>query len=95
MPQSGVLSTDENHLTMSKEPVIAQKAPYAVDVEEGKCYSWCACGRSKNQPFCDGSHEGSGIEPVVFTAKKTERAYLCGCKSTASPPYCDGAHNKL
>jgi CDGSH-type Zn-finger protein len=80
---------------MTDEVVIAQKEPYAVDVERGKTYYWCACGRSKNQPFCDGSHQGTGIEPVEFTAKKTETAYLCGCKKTATPPFCDGTHNKL
>lgn len=80
---------------MSEEPVISQKAPFAVDVEKGKSYSWCACGRSKTQPFCDGSHQGTAIEPVVFTAGKTEEVYLCGCKGTASPPFCDGTHNKL
>ena len=80
---------------MSEEVVIAQKAPYAVDVEEGKTYYWCACGRSKNQPFCDGSHQGTGIEPVAFTAEKSEKAWLCGCKKSATPPFCDGTHNKL
>ena len=80
---------------MTKEAVIAQKQPYAVDVEAGKTYYWCACGRSKNQPYCDGSHQGTGIEPVAFTAEKTEKAWLCGCKKSANPPFCDGTHNKL
>jgi CDGSH-type Zn-finger protein len=80
---------------MSEKPVIAQKSPYAVDVTEGQTYHWCACGRSKNQPFCDGSHQGTGFEPVAFTAEKTETAYLCGCKRTGNPPFCDGTHNSL
>ncbi|MEJ2309001.1 MAG: CDGSH iron-sulfur domain-containing protein [Gammaproteobacteria bacterium] len=80
---------------MSEEVVIAQKAPYATDVEQGKTYYWCACGRSKNQPFCDGSHQGTGIEPVAFTAEKSEKAWLCGCKKSGTPPFCDGTHNKL
>ena len=80
---------------MSDDAVIAQKAPYGVDVEEGKTYYWCACGRSKNQPFCDGSHQGTGIEPVAYKAEKTEKAWLCGCKKTGGPPHCDGTHNKL
>ena len=80
---------------MSEEAVIAQKAPYPVEVTEGKTYYWCACGRSKNQPFCDGSHQGTGFEPVAFTAEKTETAYLCGCKRTANQPYCDGTHKSL
>lgn len=77
------------------EPKIAQKAPYAVDLEEGKEYHWCACGLSKNQPFCDGSHAGTGITPVAFKANKTGKAHLCGCKRTKNPPYCDGSHSKL
>ena len=76
------------------DALIAQKAPYATAVEEGKTYYWCACGRSKNQPFCDGSHKGTGIEPVAFTAQKSETVYLCGCKRTSNPPFCNGAHQK-
>jgi CDGSH-type Zn-finger protein len=80
---------------MSDEAVIAQKEPYAVDLTEGKTYYWCACGRSKKQPFCDGSHQGTGLEPVAFTAEKTGTAYLCGCKRSAKSPLCDGTHNAL
>jgi CDGSH-type Zn-finger protein len=80
---------------MAEEPIVAQLGPYPVEVEEGKQYAWCRCGRSKNQPFCDGSHEGTGLEPVVFTAEKTETIYLCGCKDTGDPPFCDGSHNLL
>lgn len=80
---------------MSDEAVIAQKAPHAVDVAQGKTYHWCACGRSKNQPFCDGSHQGTGFQPVAFTAEKSGTAYLCGCKRTANRPFCDGSHNSL
>jgi len=77
------------------EAVIAKKSPYAVEVSEGSTYHWCACGRSRNQPFCDGSHEGTGIEPLAFTAEKTAKVFLCGCKRTANPPFCDGTHNEL
>ena len=77
------------------EPVMTQKSPYKTDVEKGKTYYWCACGLSKSQPFCDGSHKTSGIEPVIFIAEKTETVYLCGCRKTAAPPFCDGSHNKL
>ena len=77
------------------DPVIAQKAPYASAVEAGKSYYWCACGKSANQPFCDGSHKGSGITPLAFTAEKDGTAYLCGCKASKNAPYCDGSHKAL
>lgn len=77
------------------EPVIAQKAPFAVDVEEGKSYWWCACGKSAAQPFCDGSHQGTDFSPVEFKAEKTETVYLCGCKHSGNGVLCDGSHNAL
>ncbi len=80
---------------MSDEPVIAQKNPYAVELEAGKDYYWCACGRSAKQPFCDGTHKDCTIRPVKFTAEKDGTAYLCGCKQTGNAPYCDGTHKKL
>ena len=76
-------------------PKIAQKSPYVVDVEEGKTYYWCSCGLSAKQPFCDGSHKGSGLSPLPYTADKTGQAAFCGCKATANQPLCDGAHRKL
>ncbi len=78
-----------------KEPVIAQKSSYQVELEEGKTYYWCSCGRSKNQPFCDGSHEGTEFKPVAFTAEKTGTVGICGSKHTANPSYCDETHRKL
>jgi CDGSH-type Zn-finger protein len=77
------------------EPIIAQKSPYAVDVEAEKTYYWCACGRSKNQPFCDGSHQGTEFSPVAYSAEKSETVYFCGCKRTSNKPLCDGTHNSL
>jgi CDGSH-type Zn-finger protein len=77
------------------EPSSPQKEPYAVEVEEGKSYYWCACGRSKSQPFCDGSHQGTDFQPVKFAAEKTDTVYLCGCKNTGNQPFCDGTHAKL
>jgi len=77
------------------EAKIAQKSPYAVDVVEGRRYAWCACGHSKSQPFCDGSHAGTGMLPMVFAAEKSETLYFCGCKQTKTPPFCDGTHNSL
>jgi len=77
------------------EPNIAQKAPYAVDLQEGQRYAWCGCGESSKQPFCDGSHKGTGLSPRVFTAEETKTAYLCGCKHTGNGPFCDGSHANL
>lgn len=76
-------------------PVIAQKSPMPVDVEAGKNYFWCACGQSKNQPFCDGSHAGTDFQPLKWTADETKRVFFCCCKHTAGQPLCDGSHNKL
>jgi CDGSH iron-sulfur domain-containing protein 3 len=76
-------------------PIPAQKEPYGVNVEAGKRYFWCACGRSSSQPFCDGSHKGTGLTPILFTAEATEEVWLCGCKATAGKPFCDGTHNTL
>ncbi|WNK01008.1 CDGSH iron-sulfur domain-containing protein [Thalassospiraceae bacterium LMO-JJ14] len=76
-------------------PTIAQKEPYAVELVEGKKYAWCACGLSSTQPFCDGKHKEVGMAPVVFTAEKSETAYLCGCKQTSDQPFCDGTHSDL
>lgn len=80
---------------MSEAPVVAQKAPYPVEVEAGKTYFWCACGRSSRQPFCDGSHKDTGLSPEKFTAEKDGKVFFCGCKQTANSPRCDGSHNKL
>jgi CDGSH-type Zn-finger protein len=80
---------------MNEPAASPQLAPYAVEVEQGKTYYWCACGLSKNQPFCDGSHKVTELTPVVFTAEKTGTAYLCGCKKSANKPFCDGTHKTL
>ena len=77
------------------EPVPAQKAPYMVKVEAGRKYFWCACGRSQKQPFCDGSHSGTGITPVTYEAGESKDIWFCGCKSSANKPFCDGTHNSL
>ncbi|WP_417597548.1 CDGSH iron-sulfur domain-containing protein [Pararhodobacter oceanensis] len=80
---------------MSEAPIIAQKAPYPTAVEAGKSYMWCACGRSAKQPFCDGSHKGSGLLPLRYTASESKRVFFCGCKHCGTPPLCDGTHKTL
>ena len=74
---------------------VADKMPIGVDVEAGKSYWWCACGQSKRQPFCDGSHKGSAFTPVEYKADQTKKVFFCACKQTANQPLCDGTHNKL
>ncbi len=74
--------------------LIAQRSPYVLELEPGT-YWWCACGRSKNQPFCDGSHKGMGITPVKFEITEKRKVALCGCKHTQTLPYCDGTHKTL
>jgi CDGSH-type Zn-finger protein len=77
------------------DPVMAAKGPAQVDVVEGETYWWCACGKSANQPFYDGSHKGSEFEPVRYEAKATRTVFMCQCKLTKNGPLCDGAHNNL
>ena len=77
------------------EPVLAQKSPYAVEVEAGRTYWWCACGRSARQPFCDGSHKVTNFAPVEYKADKSRQVFFCGCKRSGTVPLCDGTHNTL
>ena len=77
------------------KPIVADNRPIAVDVTAGEEYYFCVCGKSSNQPFCDGSHKGSGFAPLAFVADATEKAYLCRCKQTARAPYCDGTHKQV
>ena len=77
------------------EPTIAQQEPYPVELEAGKSYLWCACGKSASQPFCDGSHKGSEFTPMKFEATETGTVFLCGCKHTSDKPFCDGTHSTL
>lgn len=79
---------------MSK-PEIAQRGPYGVEVEVGKSYWWCACGKSASQPFCDGSHKGSEFSPTEYKAKESTTVYFCGCKHSGNGPLCDGSHKTL
>lgn len=77
------------------EPEIADKKPVQTDLESGKEYWFCACGKSEGQPFCDGSHKGTGITPMAFTAEETGPAWLCQCKRSGNLPYCDGTHKSV
>lgn len=77
------------------KPIVADNKPKGVQLEKGKDYFWCACGRSKNQPFCDGSHRGTDITPKKFTADEDGEAWLCQCKGTGNAPFCDGTHKGL
>ena len=72
----------------------AGNSAIAVEVEKGKSYYWCACGKSKNQPFCDGSHKGTEFNPIVYKAEETKKMFFCACKQTNNSPFCDGSHNK-
>ena len=80
---------------MTDSPKIAQLGPYAVEVTEGRHYAWCACGLSQRQPFCDGSHSGTGLSPVMFKPEKTGKVWLCGCKHSKKGHLCDGTHSSL
>jgi CDGSH iron-sulfur domain-containing protein 3 len=81
-------------LNNMNEPNIAQKSPFVTEVKPGK-YFWCACGNSKKQPYCDGSHKGTSFTPVMEEVKETKKVAWCGCKHSAKKPFCDGTHNKL
>jgi CDGSH-type Zn-finger protein len=76
------------------EPVIAQKGPYLEELEPG-IYDWCRCGRSRTQPYCDGSHQVTDLTPLQVVIEKERKVAFCGCKHTKNPPFCDGTHKTL
>jgi len=76
------------------EPTIFQKSPIVQKVEPGT-YWWCACGRSKSQPFCDGSHKGTGFEPKQVEITEAKMVAWCACKHSKAMPFCDGTHSRL
>jgi CDGSH iron-sulfur domain-containing protein 3 len=77
------------------EALVARRGPFEVALEAGRNYAWCACGRSESQPFCDGSHKGTGLQPVVFRPERGGTHWLCGCKRSAGRPHCDGSHETI
>jgi CDGSH-type Zn-finger protein len=80
---------------MTDKPQIAQECPYVMQLEPGK-YAWCACGHSRTQPFCDGSHKETSMTPIVFEIEEEKKYALCGCKhNQGADPFCDGSHSKL
>lgn len=76
------------------EPRIAQESPFVSKTSPG-LYWWCACGESKNQPFCDGSHKGSGFAPIKMEIIEEKTVAWCGCKYSKNAPFCDGSHSRL
>ncbi|XP_067824880.1 CDGSH iron-sulfur domain-containing protein 3, mitochondrial-like [Heptranchias perlo] len=82
--------------TAPKRAVIAAKHPFEEELQAAKLYSWCACGHSQKQPFCDGTHKSfpSAPTPLRFKLEEAKTVWLCGCKQTKNPPYCDGTHKE-
>lgn len=76
------------------EPTVFQRFPFVQETEAGT-YWWCACGLSKTQPFCDGSHKGTGLTPQKVEIVKADLVAWCGCKHSGRKPFCDGTHGTL
>lgn len=82
------------HLNHMDEPIVFQKSPIVQKVEPGT-YWWCACGRSKSQPFCDGSHKGTGLGPMKTEITEAKTVAWCACKHSKAMPFCDGSHSRI
>jgi CDGSH-type Zn-finger protein len=77
------------------KPIVANIKPTKVSLIEGKDYYFCQCGRSQNQPYCDGSHAVTDITPMPYKAIESRDAFLCQCKHSSNFPFCDGTHNQF
>ena len=88
-------SGNESKGNKMTNPVVADNKPQKVSLDKDKKYFFCACGRSENQPFCDGSHKGTSFTPKAFTAEKDGDAWLCMCKHSGNTPFCDGTHKQF
>jgi CDGSH-type Zn-finger protein len=80
---------------VSDMPEIGGRRPLMIEVEAGKSYWWCACGRSQKQPFCDGSHKLTAFQPQEWKATANEEVWFCACKRSQHQPLCDGSHKTL
>lgn len=78
-----------------EKPQIADNQPVEIELEAGKTYAWCQCGKSSKQPFCDGAHKGSSFSPNIFKVDTAKKVWLCMCKQTNGVPYCDGSHKDV
>ena len=85
---------DRHYKEGMSEPIVFQRSPIVQKVEPGT-YWWCACGRSKGQPFCDGSHKGTGLGPQKVEIAEARTVAWCACKHSGGKPFCDGTHGKL
>jgi CDGSH-type Zn-finger protein len=74
---------------------MSSNKPCPTSLEPNQKYFWCTCGLTQKEPFCDGSHKGSGMKSLCFELDEAKNVYLCGCKKTKNPPYCDGSHNDI
>ena len=76
-------------------PKIVSKSPVKINVKKDTRYAWCSCGLSAKDPYCDGSHKGTGFKPMIVKEEADKTIFLCSCKNTSNSPYCDGTHNNL
>src|ERR1019366_5871069 len=91
---SGSATGSPSPQDIMSNPTVAQKFPYVKDMPAGTYY-WCACGNSKTQPLCDGSHKGTAFSPVKVDVAVAKNVAFCGCQSAKNAAFCDGSHSKL